>query len=114
MGIKAVRVGGIQAGAHFQVSLRGLACAMAVSTCPVPSKDCPQATQKGLQVFPLSPFHGNRSKGFPHPHLSPRSPENPQVGTGHLPQPAAATLVPRTDYTSGAPTPRLDGGCPDH
>lgn len=43
-------------------------------------------------------------KGPPHsPCLL--DPEYPQVGTWHLPQPAAPTPVPHGDYTLGAPGP---------
>lgn len=68
-----------------------------------PSEDLPGHTEKagGLPIITLL---ADRLKGLP-THTCLPDPEYPQVGTGHLRQPAAPTPVPHGDYTLGAPGP---------
>lgn len=77
MGVEAVGVGVLQAGAHPQVSLRRLACTMAAGTWPVPSQDCLQTEPKKLQGASLSPFHGGRGQRAPLTHTCLPDPEHP-------------------------------------
>lgn len=68
-----------------------------------PSEDLPGHTEEAIGL-PIITIPWGRSKGLP-THTCLLDPGYPQVGTGHLPQPAAPTPVPHGDYTLGSPGP---------